>query len=123
MNPGEKSDNETVVITLQNNRKPDQIIYLVMNEANGHFETRGLNGLFGVQEIRLEGDDILPALPEYAQVLSFLFDTMSTAQDLNLPYTYQSEFTFGSKNYTLSEEEDHRVLRSVPGGEGPSLFA
>lgn len=122
MNPGEKSQNETVVITLQNNRKPDQIIHLVMNRTSGRFETRGLNELFGVKEIRLEGDDVLPALSAYAQVLSFLFDTMSTAQELNLPYNYQSEFTFGNERYTLVEEGDHTVLRRS-GGVEPSLYA
>ncbi len=108
-----KPDDSTVLITLQNSTKPDQVVYVVADKANGRFETQGLRNLFGVQEIYMEGEDLLQDLPEYAQVLSFLFDTISTAQDLNLPYTYQDEFMFGNSKFTLFEEEGHRVLKKV----------
>ena len=112
-------DSRMILLTLQNSSKPDQIIYLMVDRTKGVFETRGLRDLFGMPEIRLEGEDVVPGLPEYAQVLSFLFDTMSTAQDLNLPYGYQDEFVFEDTRYSLHEEGDHRVLKRESDGRPP----
>jgi hypothetical protein len=115
------TDGRTILLTLQNKSKPDQIVYLMVDRETGIFETQGLRDLFGMQEIRLGGEAILPGLPEYAQVLSFLFDTMSTAQDLNLPYHYQEEFTFEDTRYMLYQEGDHRVLKRMVDAKPPIL--
>jgi len=106
-----KLTDDTVLLTLQNKAKPDQIIYLVLDKSNGYFRTKGLKDLFGVEEIRVESNDLLESLPEYAGVLSFLFETMSAAEDLRLPYGYQNEFEFGNTSYTLLEEGGYRVLK------------
>jgi hypothetical protein len=113
MNSIPRPEDRTVLLRIQNSRKPDQIIHVVLDRSNGHFETQGLRDLFGVKEIRVETMDILRSLPEYAEVLSFLFESMSTAQDLNLPFGYQNEFEFGDARYTLYDEGDYRVLKKV----------
>jgi hypothetical protein len=108
-----QSSDDTVLLTLQNNARPNEIVYLVMDKFNGHFRTKGLKDLFGVKEIRVESSEVIAFLPEYAQVLTFLIESMSAAQDLRLPYGYQDEFTYGDTKYSLYEEGDYRVLRRI----------
>lgn len=101
------------LLKIQNSRKPDQIINLVLDSPDGHFVTEGLKSLFNVKEIRIESRDLLQSLPEYAEVLAFLLETMSAAQDFNLPYAYQNEFEFKDRRYTIYTEGDYRVLKRV----------
>lgn len=102
-------------LSIQNNRKPEQIVQFVRVEIDGHFETEGLRELFGLSEIRVEATDVFRSFEEITGVLSFLLDTMSEAQDLNLPYAYAPEFQLNGQVYRLEEEEGYRVLRL--GGE------
>ncbi|MEN6484927.1 MAG: hypothetical protein ABFD98_08600 [Syntrophobacteraceae bacterium] len=105
------TEDKNVLLKIQNSRKPDQIIYLTLVKPDGRFRTRGLSHYFGVDEICIESGEVIQALPEYAEVLSFLFETMSEAQDLGLPYTYQSEFVFNGLGYTLHKKDDCRHLK------------
>lgn len=106
-------ENKTVLMTIQNKKNPDQVIQFVLNPFNGHFETEGLQKYFGLKEIRVESEDVLGAMQEYAEVLSFVLETMSAAKDFNLPYYYQNEFQFRGDRYSLLEEGDYRVLKRV----------
>lgn len=108
-----KADKEqrTVLLKIQNGKKPDQIINVVFDTEHRFYETEGLNGLFGIKEIRMDTDDGLEVLNEFAPVLSFLLETMSTAQDLNLPYGYQDHFSFQGTNYTLYDGGSYRMLQ------------
>ena len=101
----------TVFLQIQNSKKPQQVISLVLDESNGHFETEGLRTHFGLEEIWINQGDFLQWMEEYAQVISFLLETMSEAQDLNLPYGYQDRFAFRGQNYSLFKENEFRVLR------------
>ena len=105
----------SLFLSIQNNRKPEQIVQFVRVGADGPFETEGLRALFGVSEIRVEARDVFQSFEEVAGVLSFLLDTMSEAQDLNLPFGYAMEFQLNGRVYRLDEQEGHRVLRM--GGE------
>ena len=102
-----------VVMTVQNNRNPGEVIFLVMDDSRQHLETQGLQRFFGLAEIRLDPQITMEALQEYAAVLSHILDTISTARDLNLPYRYQDEFTLGKTSYTFHQDGDYRVLRKV----------
>ena len=113
MATGLSPDDKKVLLKIQNSRKPDQIIFLTLKEPNGYFETWGLRHYFNVDEICLESADVVRALPEFAEVLSFLFETMSDAQDLRLPFTYQNDFQFHGIAYTLHKREACRVLKRV----------
>jgi hypothetical protein len=106
-------DDPDILLSIQNNKNPEQVVYLVIDESREHLETQGLKALFGLKEIRLDTQDIVESLQEYAQVLSYVFETMATGNNLGLPYSYQNEFRFGNANYTLYEEGDHRVLKRV----------
>ncbi len=108
------ADDKHILMKLQNSNKPDQVVYFVIDRAGGgKFTTQGLKELFGVKEIAVESRNVLESLPEFAEVLSFLFESMSAAQDFRLPFAYQSEFDFAGKKYTLNEEGSHRILRRV----------
>ncbi|MFZ2448305.1 MAG: hypothetical protein WAW37_18250 [Syntrophobacteraceae bacterium] len=107
-----QSDN-VVFLQIQNSKKPEQIISLVLDEATGHFETQGLRANFGVEEVWVERDEFLQGMDEYAQVLSFLLETMSAAQDLNLPYGYLDRFEYKGQGYSLFRENRHRVLKKL----------
>jgi hypothetical protein len=106
-------DDPNVLLSIQNNKNPEQVIYLVLNESREHLETQGLQTLFGLKEIRLDTKDVIESLQEYAQVLSYIFETIATGNALGLPYRYQNEFQFGNTNYTLYEEGEHRLLKKV----------
>ncbi len=103
--------NSAVFLQIQNSKKPEQIINLILDDSNERFETQGLNVHFGQEEIRIEKDEFLQQMDEYAQVLSFLLETMSAAQDMNLPYGYQDRFDYRGKKYSLLRENRHRVLK------------
>jgi hypothetical protein len=104
---------ENVLMTLQNSRKPELIIHVVRNVPNACFETRGLKRLFGVEEIRVNQTEMAVAMPDYAQVLSFLVETMSAARDLGLPYVYQDLFEFADTKYSLYGGAGYRLLSKV----------
>jgi hypothetical protein len=102
-----------VLLSIENNRNPGQVIYLVIDDSRKHLETQGLQRFFGLKEIRLDTQVVLESIHEYAAVLSYILDTISTARDLNLPYRYQDEFTVGGVSYTLYEEGEYRSLKKI----------
>lgn len=102
---------KAVFLKIQNSKKPDQIISVIMSDSDAHFETRGLKGLFDVDEIWIDRNEFLMSMEEYAMLLSFLLETMSAAQDLNLPYGYMDNFEYRGRQYSLIRQNGHRVLR------------
>jgi hypothetical protein len=102
-----------VLLTIQNNKNPEQLIYLVIDDSREHLVTQGLQRFFGLKEIRLDTQVVLESIQEYAAVLSYILDTISTARDLNLPYRYQDEFRIGNAGYTLYEDGEYRSLKKV----------
>ena len=113
MNGTLSEESRPVLLQIQNSKKPDQMIRLVMDRSNGHFETEGLKDLFGVKEIQIQTADVLESLVEYAEVLSFLLEAMSSAQELNLPFAYENEFELHGVKYTIYNKGDFRVLQRV----------
>jgi hypothetical protein len=106
-------DDPDVLLSIQNNKHPEQVVYLVLDESHEHLETQGLKALFGLKEIRLDTQAVIESLQEYGQVLSHIVETIATGNDLGLPYGYQNEFQFGNARFTLYEEGDHRLLKKV----------
>lgn len=104
---------QIVLMTIQNSRKPEQLISIVRDEEIGGFRTEGLKKYFGVKEIRIDFQELMQSVPEFGQVLSFLFESMSAAQDLKLPFAYQDEFSFQNQRFTLYPDGDYRVLHRV----------
>lgn len=102
-----------LLMTLQNSKKPDQLIHVVRDESSGYYETRGLRQLFGVEEIRIEAGELAVAVQDYAQVLSFLMETMSAARDFGLPYAYQDLFEFANVRYSLHGRDGFRFLKKL----------
>jgi hypothetical protein len=106
-------EDPSVLLSIENNRNPEQVIYLVIDDSREHLHTQGLQRFFGLKEIRLDTQDVVESIHEYAAVLSYILDTISTARDLNLPYRYENEFKVGDTGYTLYEEGEYRSLRKV----------
>ena len=113
MNAEAQHEDRKTLLQIQNRQRPDQVIYLVWDKENNTFETSGLTDLFDVKEIRIESEDLMQSLERYGHVLSFLFETMSTAKELNLPYGYQSQFEFGNEQYSLRDAGDYRILKQA----------
>ncbi len=103
----------TVFLQIQNSKKPDQLISLVLDDSHDHFETQGLKTLFGLDEVWIDRDDFLLSMEDYATVLSFLLETMSAAQDYNLPYSYLEEFEHRGQRYSLINRNGYRVLKKL----------
>jgi hypothetical protein len=101
---------QDVLMTIQNSKRPEQLIYVVRDKAGGGFRTAGLKEFFGVKEIRIDLQEMIQSVPEYGEVLSFLLQTMSAAQELNLPFAYENEFNFRDNHFTLYADGDYRVL-------------
>ncbi len=107
-----KPDTDNAVfLQIQNSKKPQQIINVIMTDPDAHFETRGLKGFFDLDEIWIERNEFLVSMEEYAMLLSFLLETMSEAQDLNLPYSYMEDFEYKGQRYSLVRQDSHRVLK------------
>ncbi len=100
----------SVFLQIQNSKKPEQLISLVLDDSHSHFETRGLRSLFGLEEVWIDRDEFLAFMEEYALVLSFLLETMSAAQDFNLPYGYLEDFEYKGQPYSLTRKNGFRVL-------------
>ena len=118
MDADAQNEDRKTLLQIQNRQRPDQVIYLVWDRTHNSFETAGLKELFNVKEIRIESEDLMQSLERYGHVLSFLFETMSTAKELNLPYGYQDQFEFGDDKYSLRDAGDYRILRQID-EEGP----
>lgn len=99
-----------VFLQIQNSKKPDQIISVIMSDSEARFETQGLRGFFGLDEISIERTEFLLSMEEYALLLSFLLETMSAAQELNLPYSYMDTFEYKGRSYSLIRKNGYRVL-------------
>jgi hypothetical protein len=99
-----------VFLQIQNSKKPDQLIDVILNDSETHFETRGLRDFFGLDEIRIDRNEFLLSMEEFAELLSFLLETMSEAQDLNLPYSYVDNFEFKGRQYSLTGQNGYMVL-------------
>lgn len=104
------STGDTVFLQIQNSKKPDQLISLVLADSESNFVTKGLKSLFDVDEIEIERNDFLVAMEEYTMVLSFLLETMSAALDFNLPYSYLEQFEYKGQNYSLLKKNGKRIL-------------
>jgi len=113
MSKNSESEDRIILLQIQNNQKPYEMIHLVWDKKRNSFETEGLRDLFSVKEIRIESKDLLRSLERYGHVLSFLLETMSAAEDYNLPYAYQNEFELGNEKYTLHEEGEYRILKKL----------
>ena len=109
------------LLTIRNSRRPEQVIDLLPEAGGGAFVTRGLMPLFHVPEVRIEAAELGAALPDYAQVLAFLLETMSMAEDMGLPYAYQRDFEHGGARWRLERKGEAYTLRRVAEAapEGP----
>jgi hypothetical protein len=115
MNKTLSLEDQDVLLSIQNTKNPAQGILLVIDESRKYLETQGLRTLFGLKEIRLNTQVVLEDLHQYAQVLTFILDTITTADELGLPYSYQNEFQFDDVDYTLYEEGEYRSLKKAQG--------
>lgn len=116
----ENKINETTLLRIQNSEKPYQIVEVNWNPDNQSFETRGLWDIFHVREIKIAPKHLLSNIEEYAWVIHWLLESISTAEDLNIPFTYQPFFTIGSKSYEVHENGNYVVL--APHGEIDSVL-
>lgn len=104
------ANDSNVLMTLQNSKNPDQVIYVIRDEQKDYVETQGLRKLFGVDELRIKTSEMVRDVSEYAQVLSFLMETMSAARELGLPYMYQDLFEYANARYSLYGQDGYRLL-------------
>ncbi len=111
------SDEKIVLLKIQNQKKPEQVITLLRDPGTDSFHTEGLKRLFGAEEIVIDTKDLAEAVMEYAKVLSFLLETLSEAEDLGLPYGYQETFEFQGRKYSLERHGEVRLLRRLPSEE------
>jgi hypothetical protein len=104
------SAQEIIVATIANQKNPAQVVEIVHLAEKGLLVTRGINSHFGLKEIAIPQDVMIPAIHEMTAVLSYILERIATADDLKIPFRYDPEFKLGDNAYTLQESEDFMIL-------------
>ena len=105
-----ESAQEIVVATIANQKNAAQVVEIVHLPAKGVLVTRGISTHFGLKEIAIPQNVMLPAIHEMTAVLSYILERIATADDLKIPFRYDPEFELGDKEYILQEGEDFMIL-------------
>ncbi len=101
------------LLRIQNQKKIDQVVELLWDEKEKAFVTKGLKDLFKVKEIKIMPRDFVPHIREYAHVIGWLLESMSMAEDVNLPFVYQKRFNLFGHDYEMVEEKDFIILKPI----------
>jgi len=105
-----EASQELIVATIANQKNPAQVVEIVHQPAKDNFVTRGISVHFGLKEIAVPQNLMLPAIQEMTEVLSYVLERIATADDLSLPFHYDPVFNVGNRSYILQEKEDLMVL-------------
>ena len=104
------ANQEKVLATISNKKDPTQLVEIVHLPQKQLFLTRGISHNFHIKEIAVPQGHMLAEINEVTLLLSHILERIATAADLNLPFHYDYDFTFGSRKYHLEETEDYLVL-------------
>jgi hypothetical protein len=107
---GTDSDQEIVVATIANQKNPAQVVEIVHLPEKEVLITRGITTHFGLKEIAVPQDVMIPAIHEMTEVLSYILERIATADDFKIPFRYDPEFELGDKVYILQEGEEFMTL-------------
>ena len=107
---GPDAAEEIVVATIANQKNAAQVVEIVHLPEKGILITRGISMHFGLKEIAIPQNVMLPAIHEMTSVLSYILERIATADDLNIPFRYDPEFELDDKIYILQEGEDFMIL-------------
>jgi hypothetical protein len=107
---GSDSTQEVIVATIANQKNAAQVVEIVHLSEKGVLVTRGISTHFGLKEIAIPQNVMLPAIHEMTAVLSYILERIATADDLRIPFRYDPEFELGDKEYILQEGEDFMIL-------------
>jgi hypothetical protein len=102
---------ELIVATIANQKNPAQVVHIVHQPDRYNFVTRGISVHFGLKEIAVPQNLMLPAIEEMTEVLSYILERIATANDLSLPFRYDPEFKLGNRNYILQEKQNFIILQ------------
>ena len=107
---GPDSTQEIIVATIANQKNATQVVEIVHLPDKGLLVTRGITTHFGLKEIAVPQNIMIPAIHEMTEVLSYILERMATADDLKIPFRYDPEFDLGDKSYTLRKAEEFMIL-------------
>ena len=107
---GPEASQAMIVATIANQKNPAQVIEIIHQPEKGIFLTRGISIHFGLKEIAVPQNIMLPAIQELTGALSYLLERIATADDLKLPFRYDPEFKLDNSNYIIEESEDFMIL-------------
>lgn len=107
---GPEGDQEIIVATIANQKNSAQVVEIVHQPEKGILITRGISTHFGLKEIAVPQNVMLPAIHEITGVLSYILERIATADDLKIPFRYDPEFVLGDNSYILQESEDFMIL-------------
>lgn len=98
------------LLRIQNSKDPTQVVEVNWDPESKFFVTKGLKDLFHIKEIRIRPEDFINRMGEYAHIIGWLLEAMSQAEDLHLPFGYESHFKVGGKEYDLIDSGDYKLL-------------
>ena len=107
---GSDSAQDIIVATIANQKNPAQVVEIVHLPEKAVLITRGISTHFGLKEIAIPQNVMLPAIHEMTEVLSYILERIATADDLKIPFRYDPEFELGDTGYILQEGEDFMIL-------------
>ena len=110
LSDGPDSTQEITVATIANRKNATQVVEIVHLPDKGLLVTRGITTNFGLKEIAVPQNIMIPAIHEMTEVLSYILERIATADDLKIPFRYDPEFELGDKSYTLQEGEEFMIL-------------
>jgi hypothetical protein len=102
---------EIIIATIGNQNNPAQVVEIVHLPEKEVFLTRGISTHFNLKEIAVPQNLMLPAIQEMTGVVSYLLERIATADDLKLPFRYETKFELGDSKFILHESGDFMMLK------------
>jgi len=104
-----KNDDQ-VIGTIANKRKPDQVVEIVYLRTENAFRTSGIRRLLNMKEILIPVYMVANDFQLVGAIISEILERISVARETGIPFEYARRFEVLDRVYTLSESGDFMKL-------------
>ncbi|VBB43988.1 conserved hypothetical protein [uncultured Desulfatiglans sp.] len=107
----------TTIASIENKRKPGQVVDIRYVAEEGAFVTAGIEAHFAEKEIMIPSRLVLQDFQLMGTILSALLEKLSEAQDAEAAFSYASHFEAMGRFYLLKEGERYMHLSLAEEGK------